>query len=254
MRTYKVTGYDVCQCPISGALHFYKKRGSYIEDGIEVSMPYLGRTSFLRTIQDYQSGVLHDIVSMPYLGRTSFLRVWQIIMGAIWRCVNALSRAHFISTSSPSERRRWSGCVNALSRAHFISTMQEKDIEIKVTSVVSMPYLGRTSFLLMELLWGILHHSSVNALSRAHFISTLYRFLYERRWTVSMPYLGRTSFLQIITDGKIVRDDFVSMPYLGRTSFLQYSEEKCGVPFYVSMPYLGRTSFLPWIGNRTKRP
>ena len=84
---------------------------------------------------------------MPYLGRTSFLREIDLQEAKEYNCVNALSRAHFISTVKNEETKnvkemcqcpisgalhfyRISGklvyqtavCVNALSRAHFIST------------------------------------------------------------------------------------------------------------------------------------
>ena len=39
---------DMCQCPISGALHFYIMKRNEMKKMLGVSMPYLGRTSFLR--------------------------------------------------------------------------------------------------------------------------------------------------------------------------------------------------------------
>ena len=38
-------------------------------------------------------------------------------------CVNALKRANFISTSEKTENGNETGCVNALKRANFISTL-----------------------------------------------------------------------------------------------------------------------------------
>ena len=61
----------MCQCPISGALHFYHCVRTYVDKIAQVSMPYLGRTSFLLETQNQV--ILISLVSMPYLGRTSFL-------------------------------------------------------------------------------------------------------------------------------------------------------------------------------------
>ena len=62
-------------------------------------MPYLGRTSFLRRRKLCQFFSEKD-VSMPYLGRTSFLPYDGISKDCHSSGVNALSRAHFISTES----------------------------------------------------------------------------------------------------------------------------------------------------------
>ena len=64
----------MCQCPISGALHFYKEMSKMNKKTNNVSMPYLGRTSFLPVNPDGIEWYLCIPVSMPYLGRTSFLR------------------------------------------------------------------------------------------------------------------------------------------------------------------------------------
>ncbi len=87
-------------------------------------------------------------------------------------CVNALSRAHSISTllriakGTPDKR-----CVNALSRAHSISTIEVIG-GICYVEEVSMPYLGRTPFL-----------------------PVTYKQNKHKQRKVSMPYLGRTPFL-----------------------------------------------------------
>ena len=184
---------------------------------------------------------------MPYLGRTSFLHRIRTKLEENTPSVNALSRAHFISTRSGRRRivclKQMCQCpisgalhfyrknemaaktekkcqcpisgalhfycqsacsaeyyavrVNALSRAHFIST---KALETNLAAYVVC----------------------VNALSRAHFISTKKTVLQRNIvWNVSMPYLGRTSFLHAIYDYLMKKAD-VSMPYLGRTSFLRY--------------------------------
>ena len=66
------------------------------ENAFFVSMPYLGRTSFL--LIGHAEKIGHVGVSMPYLGRTSFLQFKSIEDEKKIGGVNALSRAHFIST------------------------------------------------------------------------------------------------------------------------------------------------------------
>ena len=210
----------MCQCPISGALHFYTSEEEAEVVETAVSMPYLGRTSFLPTIDAMRARFDID-VSMPYLGRTSFLQK-NILGQLIWKqvCQCPISGAlHFYVTiirkgDSPDVSMPYLGrtsflldesrsgcesnkCVNALSRAHFISTEMIKQAENVIKKLVSMPYLGRTSFLLRKRFLQIRKPTRVNALSRAHFISTgTFKKTVLQRSIVSMPYLGRTSFLQ----------------------------------------------------------
>ena len=78
----------VCQCPISGALHFY---GFALADSMfngDVSMPYIGRTSFLRTEAIRTQCMKLFTVSMPYIGRTSFLRGVVVPQSALIRVVS----------------------------------------------------------------------------------------------------------------------------------------------------------------------
>ena len=87
----------MCQCPISGALHFYSL--------------LLGLSCFSLLCQCPISGALH------------FYKPNQFSPSGIYYSVNALYRAHFISTLPISALySRWVHCVNALYRAHFIST------------------------------------------------------------------------------------------------------------------------------------
>ncbi len=83
-------------------------------------MPYLGLTSFLQVMVAF--GIPPSGVSMPYLGLTSFLRTDERPFAAETECVNALSRAHIISTTIYIRFIYHNLCV-------------------------SMPYLGLTSFL-----------------------------------------------------------------------------------------------------------
>ena len=157
---------------------------------------------------------------MPYLGRTSFLHISGIKRVKLIDGVNALSRAHFISTLCVHIRLQVMTCVNALSRAHFISTSMANNYGCYMT-LCQCPISGALHFYYA----GKGHRDQgnvgcVNALSRAHFISTgQLSKAGAATSSVSMPYLGRTSFLRA---RKMQGTDFrvVSMPYLGRTSFL----------------------------------
>ena len=115
-----------------------------------VSMPYVGLTSFL---QHRIQSVLHrrSTVSMPYVGLTSFLRLAGSDTGSYRAgkcqcpmsgshhfycliesvtsldgglCVNALCRAHIISTVEKEIGKKGLVRVNALCRAHIISTLR----------------------------------------------------------------------------------------------------------------------------------
>ena len=186
----------MCQCPISGALHFYRRFSWHCADQISC-VNALSRAHFISTRDEVESIVGYLNVSMPYLGRTSFLHRPDWGKGRIpFMCQCPISGAlHFYGNPSASET--------------------------EVIEAVSMPYLGRTSFLrwkdkLRELslrmcqcpISGALHFY-VNVLS-----------VYGYRLPVSMPYLGRTSFLLALKSASKIQTNMVSMPYLGRTSFL----------------------------------
>ena len=67
---YKIV--DLCLCPASGALHFYGSMRDALSLLDHVSMPYIGRTSFLPAEEKAVKAA--EKVSMPYIGRTSFLQ------------------------------------------------------------------------------------------------------------------------------------------------------------------------------------
>ena len=125
-RRWELCG-KMCQCPISGSRHFYHSDARGGKTQRNVSMPYLGLTSFLQR-RRCKRGRCKKTVSMPYLGLTSFLQLiiirkkndfmcqcpisgsrhfyWQatLFLALTILCVNALSRAHVISTN-----RNWGG-------------------------------------------------------------------------------------------------------------------------------------------------
>ena len=146
----------LCQCPVSGGPHFYEKYEHTIASTRTVSMPCLGRTSFLHSgcydhcpqqeqcqcpvsggphfyfIEAWHYMKAHNVVSMPCLGRTSFLPCSSATSAFSMVCVNALSRADLISTCL----RAWGLelpkeiCVNALSRADLISTLPLRESSV----------------------------------------------------------------------------------------------------------------------------
>ena len=85
-----------CQCPISGALHFYIKNGG-------------------------QRGMQLQVCQCPISVALHFYEGWQPSVLPLWRCQCPISGAlHFYTTKS-AKGRTVTG-VNALSRAHSIST------------------------------------------------------------------------------------------------------------------------------------
>ena len=154
--------------PYLGRTPFLQVRDRWCRSNHRVSMPYLGRTPFLRCtltdphIMNYVcqcpiSGALHfyrdnrlqwrypRTVSMPYLGRTPFLQTGRISGKIKGYCVNALSRAHSISTKELRYLKIGYGGVNALSRAHSISTIQYTLYDIQ-TALCQCPISGALHF------------------------------------------------------------------------------------------------------------
>ncbi len=89
-------------------------------------MPLVGLTSFLPE-EAFVAG-MKLAVSMPLVGFTSFLHVGFLFKTTPDACVNALSRAHIISTVYPLDKFFIYFSVNALSRAHIISTPHTVDV------------------------------------------------------------------------------------------------------------------------------
>ncbi len=146
--------------------------------------------------------ILNRRVSMPCGGRTSFLlRKSPSRLMSPMRCVNALSRADFISTQCGRPRpQRWI-CVNALRRADFIST---RSVEAAEDGEIT----------------------GVNALSRADFIST-----FSGSWLPAAivmmcqcPKSGGLHFYTKKTSSRSRSRRYVSMPLVGRTSFLRKND------------------------------
>ena len=157
---------------------------------------------------------------MPYLGLTSFLLRDYIHADDAEEGVNALSRAHVISTlflvgkfnnvkecQCPISGSRHfykyrakkvliiSTCVNALSRAHVISTdgidyyfMTHEECQCPISG--SRHFYGRSS-----LLQGEISPCQCPISGSRHFYASAEDVLNDTDMNVSMPYLGLTSFL-----------------------------------------------------------
>ena len=138
----------VCQCSLTGLLHFYCKK-----------------TDFINQIK---------VCQCPSTGLHHFYQLWRLLM-LQKTCVNVLQRAASISTLCMFKCSRYSiKGVNALQRAASISTLKENSLFLDGT-LVSMPFNGLTSFLHVA----PLEHRDfwkwcVNALQRAYIISTAY--------------------------------------------------------------------------------
>ena len=136
----------LCQCPISGALHFY------------ILAELISTTD--------------QAVSMPYLGRTSFLRKWAISAISLQKC-----------------------CVNALSRAHFISTPARRPTKCTLRAVCQCPISGALHFYCTMIIPQTRAAMRVNALSRAHFISTMKSYkCVDGRFLCQCPISGALHF------------------------------------------------------------
>ncbi len=105
----------MCQCPVSGFLHFYERRNLDRDIKIECQCPV--------------SGFLHFYIPLI------------LVLLNMTKCVNALYQASFISTLpefSPISLSRC--CVNALYQASFISTLMILTLMIRTQIRVNALY------------------------------------------------------------------------------------------------------------------
>ena len=86
-----------CQCPVSGSLHFYEETKMELEKRGYVSMPCLGLTPFLLSEEAFIS-LLTWLCQCPVSGSLHFYFRFCLLCSVPEQCVNALSRAHSIST------------------------------------------------------------------------------------------------------------------------------------------------------------
>ena len=117
-----VSSMMVCQCPVSGVLHFY-----YIEVTPEL----------------YEQGMCQ----CPISGVLHFYRKGEMKMNRkLKKCQCPISGVlHFYDT-----KHLWTwntSCVNALYRAYSISTLSSRWRTATRLETVSMPCIGRTPFL-----------------------------------------------------------------------------------------------------------
>ena len=148
---------------------------------------------------------------------------------------------------------------------------------MKKNIIVSIPYIGCTSFLQCDSIDVELELGGrVNTLHRVYFIST-YRMQHFATMDVSScqyPTSGVLHFYRycnkqhtnsicqcvntlhrvyfISTEMNVFRRSkiFVSIPYIGCTSFLLEGRKEIHMKRIVSIPYIGCTSFLQWCYKR----
>ena len=185
----------MCQCPQSGDPHFYSKAKVEKQNIRWCQCPQSGDPHFYRA---WRTHIRPDQRSCqcPQSGDPHFYKI-LVPEEAGWFCVNALSRAILISTSFiRRESDCYRFCVNALSRAILISTKYRRRVNMRKNKSVSMPSVGRSSFL---------PNPKTIATSKAvvcqcpqsgdpHFYN-----MQVNNWQpwirVSMPSVGRSSFL-----------------------------------------------------------
>ena len=183
-----------CQCPMTGFFHFYRPSSTQRKKMSGVNA--LWRAFFISTPLMLRKERFTE-VSMPYDGLFSFLRTDNGEQEKkISDSVNALWRAFFISTQLAAGVIVYDvgGCQCPMTGFfHFYRRTGTFGIW---GSAVSMPYDGLFSFLPELHPWRGKIWQCVNALWRAFFISTeiLPRTICKSR-RVSMPYDGLFSFL-----------------------------------------------------------
>ena len=119
-----------------------------------MSMPCIGRSSFLRGICGRFTTRMSN-VSMPYAGRSSFLQFkYELRKHLTELCQCPMSGVLHFYHECRAAPLKLGKCVNALCRAFFISTIKQLEFEKAVLLAVSMPYVGRSSFL--HSLWELL--------------------------------------------------------------------------------------------------
>ena len=112
----------MCQCPMSGKPHFYRRRKQHEQ-------------------------ALHPMCQCPMSGKPHFYAPQSHGIRRGRNCVNALCRASLISTIATHRSTTiLVYCVNALCRASLIST-DDGDEDEDYEDEVSMPYVGQASFL-----------------------------------------------------------------------------------------------------------
>ena len=122
--SYKSNNYldSVCQCPQSCFLHFYEMDVSMIQTFLRVSMPSVVLSSFLH--------------GKPYIA----YKVYRLC-----QCPQSCFLHFYLRFSFAKKNRNY--CVNALSRAFFISTGVIDIHEKQCYKTVSMPSVVLSSFL-----------------------------------------------------------------------------------------------------------
>ena len=209
------------QCPTSGFLLFYSNQPQWFSIN-HIRFNALPRAFFFSTFRNN-------------------------MMSYVNTCFNALPRAFFFSTLLSGDRKQllryllfqcptsgfllfylWKKqkhfsirplCFNALPRAFFFSTYTHI-LTVADTYLVSMPYLGLSSFLRQAFNGRYSNTVSFQCPTSGFLLFyKLFSLSLTSMKSVSMPYLGLSSFLQGMRS-QINSVNIVSMPYLGLSSFL----------------------------------
>ena len=183
----------MCQCPMTGFFHFYRRRPGIQRNCWGCQCPMTGFFHFYGIPTDEVHAVCGCQCPM-----TGFFHFYEETESKKLRKrydgVNALWRAFFISTDINLRSENCYIGVNALWRAFFISTLPAENAD------------GGSAWCQCPMT-GFFHFYSI----KAHSVTTT--------WTVSMPYDGLFSFLHVVAVEEIIMRD-VSMPYDGLFSFL----------------------------------
>ena len=108
------------------------------------------------------------VVSMPYVGLTSFLRRQEILYDQLRKCVNALCRAH------------------------IISTLTGDTASMVIQCQVSMPYVGLTSFLPYPFKTSVFMRLSEPVFARIFLNCQIIGYNKNKNWAEYKLYLKNT--------------------------------------------------------------
>ena len=135
----------MCQCPQSGDTHFYRQKEIIMGCLFIVSMPSIGRYSFLRPDRMFFTQRTLD-VSMPLIGRYSFLQENPHRKSAFMNLVSMplIGRFSFLRCRFVSVLCWCEVSMPLIGRFSFLLCFKPSR---GIGKVVSMPLIGRFSFL-----------------------------------------------------------------------------------------------------------
>ena len=111
----------VWQCPISGSLHFYEKMKILFKHENLCQCPISGSLHFYAGHRK-ENDMFTEVCQCPISGSLHFYGKWSLMKGKQELCQCPISGSLHFYDKEMAIRRSTPGCVNALSRANFIST------------------------------------------------------------------------------------------------------------------------------------